>query len=154
GLQATHNRYQLQPGAHGTLCVVLVGLGVTEVDQNAVAHVLRHEATEALYRVGDALLVGGDDLSQIFGVHASREGRGADEVGKHHRHLAALGVVFGRGAWGTRCGRCVKGRRPTARVVTQSSDGIQEFHTVTERGNAKLLQVLVRQARENRLVYV
>src|SRR5262249_16212838 len=36
----------------------------------------------------------------------------------------------------------------------QSSDGIQQLHTVTKRGDAKLLQVLVRQARENRLVYV
>jgi hypothetical protein len=36
----------------------------------------------------------------------------------------------------------------------QSSDGIEELHTVTKRGDTKLLQVLVRQARENRLVYV
>src|ERR1700756_1705153 len=41
-----------------------------------------------------------------------------------------------------------------ARVATQSSDGIQELHTVTKRGDTKLLQVLVRQAWENRLVYV
>src|SRR5215813_13693309 len=57
-------------------------------------------------------------------------------------------------AWGTRCGRCVNEGRLTARVATQSSDGIQELHTVTKRGDAKLLQVLVRQARENRLVNV
>ena len=41
-----------------------------------------------------------------------------------------------------------------ARVVTQSSDGIQQLHTVPKRRDAELLQVLVRQARENRLVYV
>jgi len=33
-------------------------------------------------------------------------------------------------------------------------DSIQQLHTVPNRGDAKLLQVLVRQARENRLVYV
>jgi hypothetical protein len=42
----------------------------------------------------------------------------------------------------------------TPASLTQSSDGIQELHTVTKRGDTKLLQVLVRQARENRLVYV
>ena len=36
----------------------------------------------------------------------------------------------------------------------QSSDGIQQLHTVPKRRDAKLLQVLVRQARENHLVYV
>ena len=42
----------------------------------------------------------------------------------------------------------------TPASLTQSSDGIQELHTVTKRSDTKLLQVLVRQARENRLVYV
>src|SRR5262245_36232807 len=41
-----------------------------------------------------------------------------------------------------------------ARVATQSTDGVQQLHTVPKRGDAKLLQVLVREARENRLVYV
>jgi hypothetical protein len=39
-------------------------------------------------------------------------------------------------------------------IGAESSDGIQQLHTVSKRGDAKLLQVLVRQARENRLVYV
>src|SRR6202035_2769917 len=47
-------------------------------------------------------------------------------------------------------------RAPYARtgLVTQRSDGVQQLHTVPNRGDAKLLQGLVRQARENRLVYV
>ena len=57
-------------------------------------------------------------------------------------------------AWGTRRGRCVNGRRLAARVVTQSSDGIEQLHAVPERRDAKLLQVLCRQARKNRLVYL
>jgi hypothetical protein len=32
-------------------------------------------------------------------------------------------------------------------VATQNSNGIQQLHTVPERGDAKFLQVLVRQAR-------
>ena len=36
----------------------------------------------------------------------------------------------------------------------QSSDGVQQLEPVTDCCDAKLLQSLVRQARENRLVYV
>src|ERR1700719_2613359 len=57
-------------------------------------------------------------------------------------------------AWGARCGRCLDGGRLTALVVTQRSDGVQQLHTVPNRGDAKLLQGLVRQTRKNRLVYV
>ena len=48
----------------------------------------------------------------------------------------------------------VNRRRLTARLVTQSGDGVQQLYTVPNRGDAKLLQGLVRQARKNRLVYV
>jgi hypothetical protein len=68
--------------------------------------------------------------------------------------VAALGAVFWMCAWGTRRGRCVNGGRLAARLVMQGSDGIQQLHAVSKRRDAKLLQVLVRQTRENRLVYV
>src|ERR1700739_3094379 len=57
-------------------------------------------------------------------------------------------------AWGTRRGRCVNGWRLAARLVTQGSHRVQQLHAVPKRGDTKLLQVLVRQAWENRLVYV
>ena len=75
GLQSTYCSDQLQPCAHGPLCVVLVGLRVAEVDQDPVAHVLGDEAAEALHGLRDALLVGRDDLAQVFRVHARRERR-------------------------------------------------------------------------------
>ena len=75
GLQATYRSDQLQPCAHGPLCVVLVGLRVAEVDEDAVAHVLRDEAAEALHGLGDALLIGRNDLAEVFRVHARRQRR-------------------------------------------------------------------------------
>ena len=69
------------------------------------------------------------------------------KVGEHHRHLAALGAVFWMWAWGARRGPWVNGGRLAAPIVTQSSDGIQQLYTVPKRRDAKLLQVLVRQAR-------
>ena len=40
------------------------------------------------------------------------------------------------------------------RIVAQSGDGIEELAAVPKRGDAKLLQVLRRQVRQDRLVYV
>ena len=75
GLQSTYSSDQLQPRTHGPLCVVLMGLGIPEVDQHPIAHVLRDEATEALHGLRDALLIGRNDLAEVFRVHARREGR-------------------------------------------------------------------------------
>ena len=97
-------------------------------------------------------LVGRNDLAQIFGVHARRERRGADQVGEHHRHLAAFGAVFGMCAWRNRRGRGVNGGRFTAPVVTQSSNGIEEYPAITNGTDADFLQVLLCQVREDPLV--
>ena len=48
---------------------------VAEVDQNAVAHVLRNKATEALHGLGDALLIGRNHFAEVFRVHAGRQRR-------------------------------------------------------------------------------
>ena len=52
------------------LGVVLMGLGIAEIDEDAVAHVLRHEPAEALHGLGDTLLISGNDLAEVFRVHA------------------------------------------------------------------------------------
>src|SRR5215467_5586208 len=57
--------------------------------------------------------------------------------------LGVLGVVF----------RSLE-RRLSALVAAQSSDGIQQLHAVAQCRDAKLLQVLVRQARQDRFVYL
>ena len=46
------------PASHRPLGVVLVGLRIAEIDEDAIAHVLRHEAAEALHGLGDAFLIG------------------------------------------------------------------------------------------------
>ena len=107
GLQMRHRRDQLQPRAHRPLGVVLMGLRIAEVHQHAVAHVLRHEPAEALHGLGDALLIGRNDLAQVFRVHARRERRRADEVREHHRDLAALGSVLGLRLGQRRLWRCL-----------------------------------------------
>src|SRR6476646_4311401 len=56
--------------------------------------------------------------------------------------------------WGARRGRYANRRLSTAYLVTQSSNGVEQLHPMPECRNAKLLQVLFRQARKNRLVYL
>jgi hypothetical protein len=49
GLQLSHRFDQFQPRPYRPLGVVLVGLRIPEVHEDPIAHVLRHEATEALH---------------------------------------------------------------------------------------------------------
>jgi hypothetical protein len=44
--------------AYGPFSVVLMGLGVAKVDQDAIDHKLRHKAAETLNRLRNAFLVG------------------------------------------------------------------------------------------------
>ena len=44
--------------------------------------------------LGDALLIGGNHLTQILRVHACRQRCRADQVREHHGDLAALGGVL------------------------------------------------------------
>ena len=50
GLQVTDGGDQLQPCAHGPLGVVFMRLRIAEVDENAVAHVLRYKPAKATAR--------------------------------------------------------------------------------------------------------
>ena len=56
-----------EPGPDGTLGVILAGLGVTEVDKEAVAEVLGNVGAEAADHFGAGGLVGADDVAEIFG---------------------------------------------------------------------------------------
>ena len=61
-----------EPGADSPLGVIFVRLGLAEIDQHAVAHVLGDKAGEARDRVGDTTVIGADHLAQILGVETHR----------------------------------------------------------------------------------
>ena len=56
--RADRRDYQLQSSPHRPLGVVLVRLRIAEINEDAVAHILRHEPAEALHGLGDAFLIG------------------------------------------------------------------------------------------------
>ena len=133
---------QLQPGPHRSLGVVLMGLRIAEVHEHAVAHVLRHEPAEALHGLGDAFLVRGNDLAQVFRVHAGRECRRTDKVREHHGDLSALCGVLGLRLDQRRLRRCLDG---THKLRNRR----QHFSSMAEQ-DADLLKVLIGQVAEDR----
>src|SRR5215813_4515932 len=89
-LECDHRSDHLQPRAHCSIGVILMGLGVAKVDEHAVAEIPRHEPPETSYGFSDALLIGRDDLAQVLRVHPGRERRRPNKVREHHRDLTTL----------------------------------------------------------------
>jgi hypothetical protein len=59
---------QGQPGVHGALGAVLTGLGIAEVDDDAVAGVARDVAEEAVGGARAGLLIPLEDLAEVLGI--------------------------------------------------------------------------------------
>jgi hypothetical protein len=70
-----------------------MGARVAEIDQDAVAHILRDKAVVTPDRGAAPGLIRRDHIAQIFGVHPGRECRRSHQVAKHHGQLAALCLV-------------------------------------------------------------
>ena len=130
-----------EPGASRALGVVLMRLGIAEIDQHAVAHILGDKTAKAADGVGDAAMVGADDLAQILGIEARRQRRRTDQIAEHHRQLAPLGGVLRLHA-----GRC--GGRRQCLGGGQSGDGSEKPLAVPER-HAELLEIDLGQLRQD-----
>ena len=59
---------QRQPGADRPLGVVFVRLGISEIDQHAVAHVFGDEPGKAANSLGNDAMIGADHLAQILRI--------------------------------------------------------------------------------------
>src|SRR4029077_17424098 len=125
-------------------------LGIPEIDEHAVAHVFRHEPTAPAHYLGNAFLIGRNDFAQVLRVHTGGECRRTDKVAEHDRDLAALGGVLGalvdyQRNIGWR-------RRWWASLSVQSGDGVEQLTAIPDKSNTKVLQVLRRQPRQDRVV--
>jgi hypothetical protein len=83
------------PGSDSPLCVVLMRLRVTKIDEHAVAHVLRDKTVERC-DLGNCAVIGSDDLAQIFGIEPCGEFGRTEKVAEHDRQLSALGSACSR----------------------------------------------------------
>ena len=141
-LEPGHRRDQLQSRPDRPLGVVLMRLRIAEINEHAVAHVFGHEPAEAAHRLGDAFLIGRNDLAQVLRVHARGQRRRTDQVGEHHRDLAAFGSVLDLRLGQRRLRRC---RNGTGKLRNRA----QYFAPITEK-DAQLLQVLIGQIGQDR----
>ena len=112
GIQLRHRIDDVETRPHRSLGLVLMGARVAEINEDAVAHVLRDKAVVMPDRRTAPALIRRDDIAQIFGVHRGGECRRSHQVAKHHGQLAALGLRC-RGDRGRRDGAA--GQRPARR---------------------------------------
>src|SRR6516162_694970 len=68
--------------------------GITEVDQEPVAHIPGYKAAIRVDDGGNGSVVAGDQVAQIFRIKPRREWSGTDKVAKHHRELPTLRSVL------------------------------------------------------------
>ena len=130
----------LQPGAHGLLGVVLVGLRIAEIDEHAVAQIFGHETAVAAHRLGDACLIGRNQLAQVFGVHRP-------ESAVEPTRSENMTVTWRRSAESCGCGamgcRRLSLRRPRLDAF-KVGNRAQHFAPITEK-DTQLLQILIGQ---------
>src|SRR5262249_36384435 len=146
-LELSNYRNQLKASPYRSLSVVLVGMRVTKVNEDTIAHISGDETAEVAHGFRDAFLIRRNDLSQVLRVHAGGERGRTDQVREHHRDLATLGFVprawFGPRRKLGRCGRSFGklGNRP------------EQSPAISKTYNAKLLlEILIREILKDRKI--
>jgi len=124
GIQLRHRIDDAETRTHRSLGLVLMGARVAEIDENAVAHVLRDKPVVAPDRRAAPVLKRRDHIAQIFGVHPGRERGRPHQVAEHYGQLASLRV--------RRCGDRRRGSRsfglPQGRQWLQQRRGLGSGH--------------------------
>jgi hypothetical protein len=90
-IQSAHGHNNIEPGAPSARRIIFVGMWIAKVDQ-AIAQILRDRALEALDHLGTDLLVGADDLVQVFRIELRGEAGRVHQVAEQYHELAALGL--------------------------------------------------------------
>ena len=94
--------------------------------------------------------IGTDQIAPFLGFELCRYPRRTHQIAEHHCEIAALAGGWS-GSWWC-CGALSAHHCFRAIIRAQRRDSIEQLAAVPERGNAKLFQVLSRQARKNRFV--
>ena len=119
-----HRVDQREPGLHGALSVMLVCLGVAEIDQHTVAHILGNEPAILLDQCCAAAVIGADDGPQVLGIEPCRKRGRAYEIAEHHSQLTAFCRVVRR--------HRDRDLGPYWRAWVEFADRAQHFPPVTE----------------------
>src|SRR4029077_18546020 len=80
-----------KPSPNRLLRVVLMSLRIAKVHEGAIPRISCDVAAKSAHGLGDAFLIGRNDLPQVLRVHADGESRRTDQVAEHHGDVAPLG---------------------------------------------------------------
>ena len=113
---------------------MVVGLGIAEIGEHAVAHIFGDENSVALHRIGAAAMIGPDDPAHVLGIQPRGHRGRADEIAEHHCKLPALGGVRGclKGHGGRRLHRSFRRTQTCDRLekALAMPEGYAEFFEV------------------------
>ena len=126
-------------GAHRLLGIVLVGMRVAEIGENAVAHVFCDKAAKANQYLRNATMIFGDDLAQILRIEPRCQLSRTDQIAEHDRKEAAFGsrdVGRLRGNRSLLAGIAGEGDLGR-RAFLEGLYGREQFAPVPDRGNAE-----------------
>src|SRR5262245_32335370 len=98
-IEVFHRREDTKTRADSPLCIVLMGLGIAEVDKEPVPQELGDMPIIASNHLGTDGLVGTDHVSILFGVELRGEFRGIDQVAEHDGELPSFRVRRSRANW-------------------------------------------------------
>ena len=149
GPQISYSVDQREPGAHALRGVILVRLGIAEIDENAIAHVAGDDALIATDDLRDASVISTDHSAQVLRIEAGRKRRRAHQVANHHSEMTALGSVF---EGPIDCRKSVGKRYFRVCISAEGSDGVKKLSAMSDNTDAQILQVVCRQTRQDRLV--
>src|SRR5262249_46995247 len=149
GPQISYSVDQREPGAHALRGVILVRLGIAEIDENAIAHVAGDDALIATDDLRDATVISTDHSAQVLRIEAGRKRRRAHQVANHHSEMTPLGSVFGGPI---DCRKSVGQRYFRVCISAEGSDGVKKLSAMSDNTDAQILQVVCRQTRQDRLV--
>ena len=114
-----------------------MGARITEINEHAITHVFRDETIKAVDRLGNTMMIGSNDLAEIFGIEARRQRGRPDQITEHDRKLAPLCL---RGRWDHSRWRLGPLRYRFAQA--QRCNCIEQTATMTNRGAAHLAQII------------
>ena len=96
GIELRHRFHDPQPRPHRPLGIIFMGLGIAEVDQQAIAEILGDIPVIAGDHLGAGLLIGPHDLAPVFRVELAGEHGRVHQIAEQHGELAAFGLWYVR----------------------------------------------------------
>ena len=128
--------------------VVFLRHRITEQRHQPIAQLFGDVAAHLRHCGRGGIQIRADQIAPVLGIKPRRDASRTNKIAEHHRDMSALanGFCDGRGSrrrsrWSSGC--CRDGWSLHARVVTQSSDSIEQLTAVSDGCDAELLQVLV-----------